>query len=134
MLVITIVVTNIFTVIPVINSNLKSVKGYGELSMKVTNVTEPDAVIFLDYWDKAIFPERKVGIVKELPEEGRDKMLTEIIVNLSEDGVPVYLQASRELRRLVEYEIILNELSVKGYKLLETEVNNLYELIKLPED
>ena len=98
------------------------------MSSDVVHVTEPVAVIFLDYWDKAISPERKVGIVEELPEENRCETLAQITIQLSESGVPVYFFIEKEFKQLITHEALSEELSAREYTLLETEVQNLYKL------
>ena len=120
LLILTIVVASILTVLPAIDDNLKHVEGYARLNSKVVDATEPDAIIFLDYWDKAIFPERRVGLVAQLPEENRCEMLSEIVARLSERNTPVYLLVEREFRERIDYETLVKELAARGYTLIET--------------
>lgn len=126
-----IIITNVLTVIPEVKSNIQSVNGYARLSGEVAKVTEPDAVIFLDYWDKAIFPERRVGIVRDLPEENRSQVLSDIAIKLSEGNVPVYLLIEKHFLELVSREDLIQETLQRGYTLKETGVENLCKLEKL---
>lgn len=131
LLILVMIMINIFTVLPLIKNNLENVEYYARLSSQVASVTEPDAVIFLDYCDKAIFPERRVGLVRELPEENRCELLSEIAIRLSERNVPVYLLVSKEFEQLIDYETLVKELSVRKYGLTKTWFETLYELEKL---
>jgi hypothetical protein len=128
---IAIVVTSVAIVVPKVNDNLMVCKRYAGLSSRVASVTEPDAIIFLDYWDKAIFPERKVGLVAELPEENRSEILCNILVQLDARDVPVYLLAEAEFKKVVDYESLVQELSARGYVLSQTGYGSLYEIEKL---
>ena len=131
LIVFVILCVNIFTVIPAINNNLKSVEGYARLSREVVNATEPDAVIFLDYWDKAIFPERKVGLVRELPEENRSEILAGIAIKVSEKMVPTYFLIERNFENYIAQKDLENELELRGYKLKGIGMMDLYELANL---
>jgi len=130
-LVLILVVFNVLTVIPPIQSNLKSVEGYALLSQNVASVTEPDAVIFLDYWDKAIFPERRVGLIREIPEDNKSEMLSEIAIRISKRNIPVYFLISKEFEELITKESISVKIQKNGYILIETSVNKLYKLKRI---
>ncbi|MFC1948309.1 hypothetical protein ACFLXY_10375 [Chloroflexota bacterium] len=101
---------------------------------EIANITEPNAVIFLDYWDKAIFPKRKVGLVRELPGENRSETLADIAVRVSEKMVPTYFLIERNFEDYVDQKDLENELELMGYKLSETGVMSLYRLDILPEE
>lgn len=133
LLILVMLVTSIFTVLPAIHDNLESIEGYARLNRQVVNVTEPNAVIFLDYWDKAIFPERRVGLVGELPQENRNEKLSEIIMQLFERGVPVYLLIEQHFRQLIANETLVQEFLIRGYRLKETKMKNLYQLERIKE-
>jgi hypothetical protein len=127
LLVFVMLIVSILTVLPVINDNLESVKGYDRQNSTLVNETQPDAVIFVEYWDKVIFPERKVGLVKELPEENRSEMLAEIVIELYERGVPVYLLIEKNFKEVIDYEALVEELSARKYILMKNPgTNNLY--------
>lgn len=130
LLVLFLAVLNIFIVIPAIESNLNSVEAYTDLSKNVANATESDAVIFLDYWDKAIYPERKVAIVSELPEENLLENLAGITTKMCNMGIPVYLYFNVELTLIIPKEMMDQIYTQKGYILEETGISNLYRLNK----
>ena len=115
-------------IVSIINNNLESIESYAGLKREILEVTETNAVIFLDYWDKAIFPERKVGLVRELPEENRYETLSDIVTKLSQRRVPVYFLIENSFKQLITHEALSEELSAREYTLLETEVQNLYKL------
>jgi len=127
-LIFSIVILNILTVVPVIDSNQKSVEGYATLSQIVVDTTETDAVIFLDYWDKAIFPERRVAIVGELPSDNLDKTFFNITIKLYDKGLRVYIYFKVELTELVAKETMDDLFLSSGYQLQETDVKDLYKL------
>lgn len=126
-----IVVTSALIVVPAVNDNLELCEGYAMTNSEIIAVTEPEAVIFLDYWDgKAIFPERRVGLVRELPEEGRTKSLCEIVAALSEREVPVYLLIEQRFKELIDTQTVAEELSAMGYTLSETRHKNLHRVLE----
>ena len=118
--------TSVAIVVPNVSDNLAACKNYAGLSSNVASVTEPDAVIFLNYWDKAVFPERKVGLVADLPEENRSEMLCDILVQLYTRNIPEYLLIEQRFKDVVDYESLVQALSARGYVLSDTGVNNLY--------
>jgi len=124
------VIINALTIIPPIKSNLDSVEGYALLSQNIASVTESDAVIFLDYWDKAIFPERRVAIISELPEENRPEKFSDISTEIYNRGIPVYVYFEVELTQIVKKETMAQILSQEGFLLQETGVRDLYKLIE----
>lgn len=126
-----IVILNVSTVIPPIQNNIQSVKSYTSLSQKVASMTEANAVIFIDYWDKAIFPERRVGLIRELPENNRSENLSEIAIKISQKNVPVYFLISREFEQFITLENLNMQINQSGYSLIETGVDKLYKLIFL---
>ena len=129
-LIIVIVILSISTVAPFIESNQQSVKGYESIGQEVAEATEPDAVIFLTYWDKAIYPERRVAIVSELPEENLPEDFSDIAIRVYDEGVPVYVFYKIELTEIVTKETMDELLATRGFRLQETSVANLYKLTK----
>jgi hypothetical protein len=104
---------------------------------RFASATDPAGVIFLldSTHDKAIFPERRVGLAEELPEESRHEVLSDIMVKLTEMGVPAYLLAEKGSGEYVlseheeiEHEEIEEQLAVKGYALTETDRAHLYQV------
>ena len=110
------------------DANLNSSARYDRLNSEIVEATEPDAVIFLDYWDKAVFPERRVGLVRELHEENRSAMLAEISIDLTERNIPVYLFVEEHLLAFIDYDTFVGYLSARGYTVLETEREGLYNI------
>jgi hypothetical protein len=127
-LIFAILVTSILTVLPAIDSNQESCEDYARVNNEVVDTTEPDAIIFLDYWDKAIFPERKVGLIKELPEENRCGILCAILIDLSERNIPAYVLIEERFVDFIDYDAFVEELSARGYTLSETEKEALYKV------
>jgi len=131
LLISSVIIFSTSTVIPALQSNLKSVKGYASISQNVADVTETDAVIFLTYWDKAIYPERRVAIVSDLPEEDLPEKLYEITKKIYERGIPVYIYFKVELTQLVAKETMEELFITRGFQLQETNVRNLYKLAEI---
>jgi hypothetical protein len=131
LLVLFLTIFNILTVTSTIESNLYSVKSYAEISQNVAKATESNAVVFLDYWDKAIYPERRVAIVSELPEENLPKNFSYISIEIYNRGIPVYLYYKVELSEIVAKNT-MDELYLKrGFQLKETDVQDLYRLTEI---
>jgi hypothetical protein len=129
MLIFGIIVTSALIVVPEVNTNLEVNESYAIRGSEIVDATEPEAVIFLDYWDGvAIFPERRVGQWRQLPEDGRAEALCEILAELSERGVPVYVLMNRQFIENIDTETFVEELSVMGYTLSESGYENLYRV------
>ncbi|MBI2868707.1 MAG: glycosyltransferase family 39 protein [Chloroflexi bacterium] len=122
------VVTNILLVTPVISSNLRSVEDFARMRLDVAVATEPEAVIFLDYWDRAVFPQRRVALVKELPEADRSERLADIAARLSEKMVPLYFLIDGNFETGVSRQDLERGLESRGYRLSETGYARLYRL------
>lgn len=133
LLIFAILVTSIYIVVPAIDNNIKHVEGYARLNSQIVDATEPDAIIFLDYWDKAIFPARKVGLVRELPTQNRCTLLCEIVTKLSERNVPVYLLIEKRFKELIDREALVEGISARGYTLTEAGMKSLYRIERLEE-
>lgn len=126
LLVCSIVLVSVPWVVLKTDANLNSSARYDRISSEIVEATEPDAVIFLDYWDKAVFPERKVGLVRELPEESRCETLSEIVTKLSEMDIPIYALIEKRFLDFIDYDTFATELSARGYTLSETGREGLY--------
>lgn len=130
LLVLSILVISVLAVLPAIGDRLETFAGWSEFNNRVVNTTEADAVIFLldAIRDRQIFPERKVGLIRELPEENRGEILSEILIDLSEMDVPVYILDGD--KPCISRNALAQQLSAEGYTLSETEVRDLYQVLK----
>lgn len=97
---------------------------------RIVEITEPEAVVFISqlHWDKAIFPERRVGLTQNLPGDDRNKTLAETMVALVEHGVPVYLHIERGRNEIVDYELVSRELLDLDYRMEFTEARSFYSI------
>ena len=125
------IIVHTFAVLSLININVDQLRGMSQMKNEIEQITEPNAVIFLDYWDKAIFPARRVGLVKELPEENRSEILAEIAIRVSEKMVPTYFLIERNFESYITQKDLENELELRGYKLQGIGMVGLYELANL---
>lgn len=133
LLILCLVITSILIVLPQMNSELRESQSYAQLANEIADATEPDAVIFLldIRYDKVIFPERRMGLVSELHEEHRAQTLCEILIDLSETNVLVYVFKAGS--SCINYGTFVKELSSRGYVLTETGVVSLYGIQLLKE-
>jgi hypothetical protein len=115
---------------PVVNTYLHNCDQISEQNNEIVEQTEGNAVIFLweSSWDKVIFPERRVALVSELPEENRSVILSEITTELSERNIPIYLIIEEPFKQLSDYVLLTKELDIRGYKLLDTGAKDLYKI------
>lgn len=115
-----------------LQSNKDAVENYEKMNEKILNATEYNAIIFLDYWDKAIFPERRVGLIRELPQQGNhSKMLASIAIKIYETHTPVYILMDNQFSNYILISEFTNELSEQGYYLVPTKVNSLCKLNRM---
>jgi hypothetical protein len=108
-----------------IDSNVDSARRYSRISTEVAQATEENAVIFLEYWDKAVFPQRKVALVRWLPEGDRPVELCRILTELEERDTPTYVFLDKRFLGLVSQSALDENLLAKGYELAPTGVQNL---------
>ena len=129
LIVLILIVTSITTAFPELEQNIKTTNEYFTMSEKIVKITEPNAVIFTHYWDKVFFPERRVGIVKEIPGNklNRSKDLCEIIIRIHETGTPVYVHNSRQFNQVADYAFLKREFQLNGYILMHKEMD-LYKI------
>lgn len=105
----------------------KKSQSYAHFNSIIANKTESDSIIFCQYWDKAIFPERKVGWIRGLSKDDRPKILADVTINLTKKGLPVYILKDRPL----EWDEYDKELSKNGYLLKRIySGHRLYKVIK----
>lgn len=113
-------------------SEQKAIKNYENINMMITTQTETNAVIFLDYWDKAIFPDRKVGLVRELPKQkNKSQILAQISIKIFETNTPVYILMSKEFSNYIQINDFKKELARQKYSLVLTKVDDLYKLNRM---
>jgi 4-amino-4-deoxy-L-arabinose transferase-like glycosyltransferase len=121
-------IANAAVAFPAISDNNGSVEVYADLNQQIIQQTETDSVIFLDYWDKAIAPERRVGMIRDIDDPERGLTLSEISRELSEQGVPVYYYMDGRFKDLVDTQVLNADLALHNYQVTATSVKSLYRL------
>ncbi|MDI6688948.1 MAG: hypothetical protein QME54_00735 [Actinomycetota bacterium] len=74
---------------PAMVSNREVALKYSEIAETIFANTESDSVILCQYFDKMLFPKRKVGIISSLQQD--PKLLANITATLKQNNVPVYI-------------------------------------------
>lgn len=132
LLILSLVCLSVVTVLPSIQKNLDSAIAREKINTEIVEATEPSSVILLIYAtsDKGIFPERKVGLIRELPSANQIETLGTVSIGLYEKGVPVYIFTEGRSWQLVDYDMLIKQLTANGYTLTESKVKGLYSISK----
>jgi hypothetical protein len=122
-------------VVPSISAKVNDAWDLEQDNERIVGVTPSDAIVFLSvsHKDKTVFPERRVALVGELPQDNRVSVLAQIVMDLSLQNIPVYILGNRDegFTAYVPFDDLKEELAGGGLGLVLTSENDLYAIERL---
>jgi len=133
-LLVTIFITvNLLVVFSTLSNDWDRRDKFEQITITVSENTEPNAVIFISYFDVYVFPKRNVAIINKIQSANKEKAVVDIMVNLSKQNIPLYFYLQNwysDGKSSISFNFneFANELHASRFELVLIEKNSVGKL------